>query len=156
MPSGILADRFGRKRLLLAAGAVSVVGFLFFGLGAGLLVLAGYAAFGIVEGTYSDADSALLFDTLEPLERTDEFESRLGRLNGLLMSGFAGLTIAGSLMAKWTSLRIPILLSAALTAPNLLVMWRVTEPPARGDYTSIRAIGGAASHASSRPAPCGL
>ena len=144
VPSGILADRFGRKRLLLAAGAVSVAGFLFFGLGAGLLVLVGYIGFGIADAAYSGADSALLFDTLEPLERTDEFEPRLGRLNGLLMAGFAGMTIAGSLMAEWTSLRIPILLSAALTAPSLLIMWRVAEPPTRGGHASIRAIGGAA------------
>jgi MFS family permease len=144
VPSGILADRFGRKRLLLFAGVVSIAGFLFFGLGAGLLVLVGYIGFGMADATYSGADSALLFDTLEPLERTDEFEPRLGRLNGLIMAGFAGMTIAGSLMVEWTSLRFPILLSAALTAPSLLIMWRVTEPRARGGQASIRAIGGAA------------
>jgi len=144
VPSGILADRFGRKRLLLFAGVVSIAGFLFFGLGAGLLVLVGYVGFGIADATYSGADSALLFDTLEPLERTDQFEPRLGRLNGLIMAGFAGMTIAGSLMVEWTSLRFPILLSAALTAPSLLIMWRIKEPPTRGGRSSIRAIGGAA------------
>jgi MFS family permease len=144
VPSGILADRFGRKRLLLVAGAVSVAGFLFFGLGTGLLVLVGYAAFGIADASYSGADSALLFDTLKPLERSNEFEPRLGRLNGLLMTGFAVMTVTGSLMAEWTSLRVPILLSAALTAPSLLIMWRMAEPPTRGGRSSIRAIGGTA------------
>ena len=144
VPSGILADRFGRKRVMLIAGIVSIAGFLFFGLAAGLLVLAAYASFGIADASYSGADSALLYDTLEPLDRTDEFEPRLGRLNGLLMAGFAGMTIAGSLMVRWTSLSFPIMLSAALTIPSLLIMWRITEPPARGGRASIRAIGGRA------------
>ena len=144
VPSGILADRFGRKPLLLAAGVMSISGFLFFGLGAGLLVLVGYVGFGIADASYSGADSALLYDTLEPLDRSDEFEPRLGRLNGLIMAGFAGMTVAGSLMVEWTSLRFPILLSAALTLPSLLIMWRVTEPPRRGGRSSIRSIGGTA------------
>ena len=144
VPSGILADRFGRKPILLVAGLVSVAGFLFFGLGAGLLVLVAYASFGIADASYSGADSALLYDTLEPLGRTDEFEPRLGRLNGLLMAAFAGMTVVGSLMVRWTSLSFPIVLSAALTLPSLLIMWRTTEPPRRGGHAGIRAIGGRA------------
>ena len=144
VPSGILADRFGRKRILLVAGFVSLAGFTLFGLGAGLVLLAAYAAFGITDAAFSGADSALLYDTLEPLDRTDEFEPRLGRLNGLLMAGFAGMTIAGSLMVRWTSLSFPILLSAALTLPSLLIMWRIAEPGARGGRAGIRAIGGQA------------
>ena len=141
VPSGILADRFGRKRILLTASVVSLAGFTIFGLGAGLLLLAAYAAFGIADASYSGADSALLYDTLESLERSDQFEGRLGRLNGLLMAAFAGMTIAGSLLVRWTSLRFPILLSVALTAPSLLIMWRVTEPNARGGHAGIQAIG---------------
>jgi MFS family permease len=117
VPSGILADRFGRKRLLLVTGLVSVASFLILDLGSSLLVLGAYAAFGIADATYFGADSALLYDTLKPLDRTDEFEPRLGRLNGIFMAGFAGMTITGSLMVRWTSLSFPILLSAALTIP---------------------------------------
>ena len=89
-----------RKRILLVAGVASIAGFLFFGLGAGLLVLGAYASFGIANASYSGVDSALLYYPLEPLDRTDEFKPRLGRLNGLLMAGFAGMAIAGSLMPR--------------------------------------------------------
>jgi len=133
VPSGILADRFGRKHVMLIIGLVS--------LAAGLLVLAAYASFSIADASYSGTDSALLYDTFD---RTDDFEPRLGRLNGLLMADFSGMTIAGSLMVHWTSLRFPIMLSAVLTIPCLLIMWRITEPPARGGRTSIREISGRA------------
>jgi len=145
VPSGVAADRFGRRPVLLLAGVVGAAAMFTFGLGGGLIVLlAAYAGLGITDASFSGAESALLYDTLEPLERTDEFEPRLGRLNALIMAGFAGMTVTGSLMVRWTPLATPILLSGALTLPSLLLMWKMTEPPRRLDRSSLRAIGGAA------------
>ena len=144
VPSGMLADRFGRRRVLLGAGVVSIGCFLLFGLGAGVLLLAAYAAIGVVEASYSGADSAMLYDTLDSLDRSDEFEPRLGRLNGSLMLGFVAFTAIGSLIVPFTSLRFPILLSALLTLPSLVLMWRIDEPPRKGGHAGIAAIGGAA------------
>jgi len=142
VPSGILADRFGRRRLLLAAGVIFMAGLLMFGLGTGLLMLIiAYAAFGVSDAAISGADSAMLYDSLQPLKRTDEFEPKLGRLNASLMGGFAAMTIAGSLMVRWTSLSFPILLSAALTLPSLFFVLKMREPPREHQSSSFRAIG---------------
>jgi MFS family permease len=145
IPSGILADRFGRRWVLFASAVIFVLGLLAFGLGEGLLLLLmAYAAFGISDAAASGADQALLYDSLAPVGRTDEFEPKLGRFNALVMGGFAFMTIAGSLMVRWTPLSTPILLSAALTLPSLLLILRMTDPPRRSGRTSVRAIGGGA------------
>lgn len=145
VPSGMLADRYGRRRVLMAAGAIFIVGLLSFGLGDGLMMLiAAYAAFGLSDAAISGADSAMLYDSLQPLERTDEFEPRLGRLNASLMGGFAVMTIGGALMARWTPLSTPILLSALLTLPSLFIILQMREPPRSGERSSLRSIGSGA------------
>jgi len=145
VPSGILADRFGRRRVLLAAGLLFMVGLVTFGLGEGLLLLiAAYAAFGISDAAISGADSAMLYDSLQPLGRTGEFEPKLGRLNASLMGGFAGMTVVGSLMVRWTPLSTPILLSALLMIPSLFFVMQMREPPRSGGHSSLRSIGSGA------------
>jgi len=142
IPSGILADRFGRRRVLLAAGLVFILGLVTFGLGQGLLLLViAYAAFGVSDAAFSGADQALLYDTLEPLGRTEEFEPKLGRFNALVMGGFAAMTVGGSLMVRWTPLVTPILLSAALTLPSLWLVLKMVDPPHRRGRSSVRSIG---------------
>lgn len=142
IPSGILADRFGRRRVLFVSGVVFILGLLAFGLGEGLLLLiVAYAAFGVSDAAFSGADQALLYDSLDPLDRKDEFEPKLGRFNALVMGGFAFMTIGGSLMVRWTSLSTPILLSAVLTLPSLLLILQMHDPPQRGGRSSVRAIG---------------
>jgi MFS family permease len=145
VPSGILADRFGRRRVLLAAGLLFMVGLVTFGLGEGLLLLiAAFAAFGISDAAISGADSAMLYDSLQPLRRTGEFEPRMGRLNASLMAAFAGMTVAGSLMVRWTPLSTPILLSALLMIPSLFFVMKMREPPRSGGHSSLRSIGSGA------------
>ncbi len=142
IPSGILADRFGRRRVLLISGVVFIGGLLTFGLGEGLLLLLlAYGAFGVSDAALSGADQALLYDSLEPNGRTEEFEPKLGRFNALVMAGFAIMTVGGSLMVRWTPLSTPILLSAVLTVPSLLLVMRMTDPPRRRGRSSVRAIG---------------
>ena len=142
VPSGMIADRFGRRRTLLGAGIVFTIGLAVFGVGAGLFMLiAAYAMFGLSDAAISGADSAMLYDTLTPLGRKAEFEPRLGRLNAALMGGFAGMTVVGSLMVRWTPLSTPILLSALLTIPSLFIVLKMREPPRGGGRSSLRAIG---------------
>ena len=142
VPSGMLADRYGRRRVLLAAGVIFMFGLVTFGLAEGLLLLLmAYAAFGLSDAAISGADSALLYDSLQPLGRSNEFEPKLGRLNASLMVGFAAMTIGGSLMVRWTPLSVPILLSAVLIMPSLFFMLKMREPPRSNERASLRSIG---------------
>lgn len=130
LPTGMIADRFGR-RVSLLIGTVSVVlAFLTFGASSSIVVLlSAYAFFAAAETSFSGADSAMLYDSLKVVGRERDFTAFYGRLNALVAGGIAAFTVAGSLMVNWLPLWTPIVLSAALTAPAILLAWRLTEPP---------------------------
>ncbi|PKN79660.1 MAG: hypothetical protein CVU47_10295 [Chloroflexi bacterium HGW-Chloroflexi-9] len=130
VPTGMLADRFGRRASLILGSVIVILGFLAFGLSPfiGVLLLA-YALFGFSETLFSGADSAMLFDSLKGEGREDEFTAWNGRLNALLLGAIAAWTVIGSVMVRWTPLTTPILLSAALSLPAIVLAWRMHEPP---------------------------
>lgn len=130
VPTGMLADRFGRRLSLMLAGAVSVPAFVIFGVAAGpLLLLTAYAAFGVAMALESGADSAMLFDSLKVLGRDAEFTRRIGLLDGALTALIGVLGLAGALIVRWVPLEAPIIASGVLTVPAILLARRLREPP---------------------------
>ncbi|MGE3962168.1 MAG: MFS transporter [Dehalococcoidia bacterium] len=130
LPTGMIADRFGR-RISLLIGTVSVVfAFLAFGTSSALWVLlASYAFFAAAETSFSGADSAMLYDTLKAAGRERDFTVYYGRLNALIMTSLAGFTVIGAVMVNWVPLWVPFVLSAIATLPAVVLAWRFTEPP---------------------------
>ncbi len=130
LPTGMIADRFGRRVSLLIGTASVVIAFLAFGLSGSLFVLmTAYAFFAAAETSFSGADSAMLYDSLKSVRRERDFTVSFGRLNALASLGIAGFTILGSLIVNWFPLSTPILLSAVLCTPAILLAWLLTEPP---------------------------
>jgi len=130
LPTGMIADRFGR-RVSLLIGTVSVVlAFLAFGLSGSLFILmSAYAFFAAAETSFSGADSAMLYDSLKSVRRERDFTVSYGRLNALASLGIAGFTILGSVIITWFPLWTPIILSAVVCTPAVLLAWFLTEPP---------------------------
>lgn len=130
VPTGMLADRYGR-RLSIALGSVAVViAFLAFGTATAFwLLLASYAFFGLAEAFFSGADSAMLFDSLKAVGRDEDFATWEGRLNALITGAIALLTVIGSVMVRWTPLSTPIILSALLSIPAIGLALALREPP---------------------------
>lgn len=130
VPTGMVADRFGRRASLVLGSVAVVAAFLAFGLSPFLwMLLVAYTLFGLSETLFSGADSAMLFDSLKAAGREDEFTRWNGRLNALLTGAIALWTVVGSIMVRWTPLTTPILLSAALSFPAVVMAWRLREPP---------------------------
>ncbi len=130
LPTGMMADRFGR-RISLVVGTVSVVfAFLAFGTSASVFVLmSAYAFFAAAETSFSGADSAMLYDSLKVVRRERDFAKYYGRLNALASAAIAGFTVLGSVIITWFPLWTPIILSAVLCTPAVLIAWFLTEPP---------------------------
>ncbi len=130
VPTGVVADRYGRKTSMVSGSLVISVGFLVFALAGTLpVLLSAYVLFGVGSALMSGADDAYLFDALRAVGRVREFPAVAGRLNGLMTLAIAGFTVIGGLMATVTPLSWPIAASGVLSLAAASLAWRLEEPP---------------------------
>ncbi len=142
VPTGMVANRWGRRPSLVASGLLTAAGLALFGLaGCFALLLLAFALFGVGLSLMSGADDAMLFDSLAGLGRGEEFAGRAGRLNALAWGVNAAIAIAGALLAQVTSLALPIVLSGGFGLVAALLALRFAEPPAHGERLPFLRIG---------------
>jgi MFS family permease len=105
VPSGALADTIGRKKLLVAAGAMMVLemAFLLFAPQNGGWVLLSMAfcnrlLSGASEASASGADQALAFDTLQEKNEENHWDDVLSSIMALRSAAFFTAMILGSLL----------------------------------------------------------
>ena len=130
VPTGAIADRFGRKVALLLGAACTAIAVLIFGLATNYwIILGSYFAWALGIAFLSGTEHALLFESLKALGREREFQRTAGRLGAIF--SFAALAggLIGAPIAAATDLSIPVLLSAAIAAPAVLVALSFREPP---------------------------
>ena len=130
VPTGVVADRYGRRISMLWGSLLISVGFIVFALAPVLpVLLSAYVLFGIGSALMSGADDAYLFDALRAVGRVREFPAVAGRLNALMTLAVAGFTIIGGLMATVTPLSWPIVASGVLSMMAASLAFRLEEPP---------------------------
>ena len=137
VPTGMVADRLGKRTSLLLASAVMVVAlgiyslaFDFWGFLLAEVLLAVAAAL------YSGADSALLYDTLEALDRTGEYTRWAGRMRAAQLTSFAASNVAGGLIAVH-SLRATVVVSIVGPVLAIGVALLLKEVADTGPRTSL-------------------
>jgi MFS family permease len=130
VPTGAVADRFGRKTSLVLSAVAFTGAVLVFGLAGNYwLVLVSYVLWGFQLSLQSGADSALVFESLKALGREREYQRVAGMGWGVFSAGALMGLLLGAPLAGWTDLRTPVLVSAATTGLALLVSLSFTEPP---------------------------
>jgi MFS family permease len=164
VPSGALADRFGRRPLVVAAGWLMVAEMALLCLmppGQHDLVFWMFVVNRILSGTAeacaSGADEALAYDSLPEAERTRRWPSVMARLSRLMAIGFIISSISGGLLydhervsallsglglpvpdRAWT-MKLPLLLNLLAAFACLGVALRLREPgqppSAEGSWT---------------------
>ncbi|GEM_PF-5756354 len=129
IPSGVWADRFGRRRLLVAANALAVVGMAIFATGHHFLFFALESFLGgIGIACASGADQALIYDSLQAEGREGEARGVFGRLSA---AGTVGHLVAyplGGLLASY-SLTLPVYVTLISSVLALLLVLQLEEPP---------------------------
>lgn len=103
VPTGVLADALGRRRLLVAAGfftAAAELGYVY-APGFGLICLAG-AIHGVSFALRTGADEAYLFDALAHDDAHAQFPRMLGGLWAVFQFASAISFMAGGLIATWS------------------------------------------------------
>ncbi|HEY8966340.1 MAG TPA: MFS transporter, partial [Candidatus Methylacidiphilales bacterium] len=157
VPAGVLADRIGRKPLVVAAASLMVVEMVLLclaprdgGLVLLLCCLANRIASGMAEGMASGADEALVFDSLAERNRSGEWPRVLdqvmrwqgvGMAIAMLVGGavydpaFMGRLFSAPL-DQGTTLRFPVYLNLISALVALWVACGLREPAARARHAA--------------------
>lgn len=134
VPSGVMADRLGRKRTLIAGAVFMASGVIVFALAQSFThVLMTQALCGIGVAFQSGADSALLFDSLKLLGRENEFKKVLGQTQTVTYLVAIPVTMSSGLISDWLGLRFAVTLTAAVSCLYLVNFLFLTEPPEQSE-----------------------
>jgi MFS family permease len=101
VPSGYLADLWGRKSMIVLGFILSLIGNLFFLMDGLLPFIFAEIFLGIGASFISGCDSAIFYDSLKSLGREDRFKKLIGRYRsyGNFSEGLAG--IFGGILASY-------------------------------------------------------
>lgn len=130
VPTGAVADRWGRKVSLSYGAAVYAIAVTVFGLAGNLPVLLGsYIIFAVAFTLFSGADAAFVYDSLRARGREGDYQRIWGRMEGVSIAGNLLGLLLGAPLAHFTTLSLPIVVSGALGALAWLATLTFREPP---------------------------
>ena len=129
VPTGVVADRFGRKTSLIFAGILGVIAPLAYIAYPSFWVFMGAEfIWAIGSALMSGADSALIYDSLKAIGKEKESKKVMSRYGSF---GLAGILVAapiGGLIAQLWGLRAPMLLTAVPLVIALGIALTFREP----------------------------
>lgn len=128
IPSGALADLWGRRRVLIAAHVVQATGFAalamahrFWVIGVGCLI------YTVGQALSSGAFEALLYDSLVAEKRPLDYRRALARARAARLLSFAFAGACGGFLYAWQPW-LPYAATALFVAAGAVVAWFLTEP----------------------------
>src|SRR2546425_8623621 len=133
VPSGAIADRFGRKAsIAMGAFLYSVAMFLILSEALSPAFLLGYALWNSSTAFVSGADSALLYDSLKAGGRTSEAAKQTGRYAAIQQASQGIASVVGAALATIDMTLCFTICGLGGLAATALVL-TVKEPPRAGD-----------------------
>lgn len=130
VPTGAIADRYGRsKSMALGAFVLGLAVLVFAFTTSFTILLVSFLMWSVASALMSGADMALLFDTLKAAGREHQYEKLAGRGMACSWAGVGIATLLGGPVAAIFETRTTIFVGAAtclLTAAVALAIW---EPP---------------------------
>ncbi len=130
IPSGILSDKFGRKRLITICNALAAIELI-------LLLFAhsfwqfAFAVFlsGMGKAFSSGSENALLYDSLLSVDKQEDFEKVSGRLSAVDFIGSLSAALSGSMLANYFQLEFNYIISIISMIMAFVVTMTLKEPP---------------------------
>lgn len=130
VPTGVVADRFGRKTSISLGAACSSVAMVIFGMATTFEVLMlSYVLWAAAMSLYSGADAAFMYDNLKALGREEDFQKVFGRVRAVQAGSLTAAVLVGAPLAQYTTLWFPIVATGAVVALAFLVTLTFREPP---------------------------
>jgi MFS family permease len=128
LPTGIVADRFGRKTSMTIGASLMAAGLIGWTFAPTLLLtIVAYVVMGIGMTFLSGAEDAFFYETVRASGRGDEYPRLLGRISAI----FPGTLALGSVMSGFLAamnLLLPFVLSGVLLLAALGMVLTLREP----------------------------
>lgn len=130
VPSGILADRFGRKRLLIINGLLSVfeLVIILFAHNFWYFAIAVFLA-GVGKAFSSGSENALLYDSLLAEGKQESFERILGRISAVDFTGSVIAALSGGILANFFNFELNYIISITSMFIGSIITMSLKEPP---------------------------
>lgn len=130
VPTGAVADRWGRRVSLALGGFCFCLGSVVFAFSSTyLILLAAYIMVGTAMTLYSGAGHALVYDTLRQIGRTKEYEKHIGRSEALAFASMLVATLLGGPLVALVGYSATILLGAIAMGTAGVIALFLREPP---------------------------
>lgn len=129
-PSGILADRWSRKGVLIIASVALAISALVGGASNGIVMYVICAAFwGVFYALYSGTYDSIVYDTvLEEGASSSKFEQYYGRVKIVDSSALVVGSLLGGVFGYYFGLRAPYFLTAPMSLLAIIALVKFKEP----------------------------
>ena len=129
VPTGVIADYFGRKYSLTLGGVIITIGAVVYGSIPSFegFLLAEFL-FAVAFALLSGADQALLYDSLKEAGMESESKKIFGRAHAIRLSGILVGALFGGFIAQAYGLNAPMLATAIPFFLATILAWSLPEP----------------------------
>jgi MFS family permease len=129
LPTGIVADRFGRTTSMTIGASLMTVGLIGWTFAPTLLLtIIAYVAMGVGMTFLSGAEDAFFYETVRASGRGDDYPRLLGRVSAIFPGALALGSVASGFLAGINML-LPFVLSGVLLLAALGIVLTLSEPP---------------------------
>ncbi len=136
IPSGYVADLWGRKSTMIIGAILGVVGFAIYSFSHGFwMFLVAEITLGIGQSFISGSDSALLYDSLLKMKRQDEYVKLEGRVMSIGNFAETIAALIGGLLAE-ISLRTPFIAQTFVACIAIPAAITLVEPATQASVSS--------------------
>jgi MFS family permease len=143
VPSGILADRWSRRGVLMAANVALAISALIGGLSQDVpTYILSALVLGVSFALSSGTIDSIIYDTvLEETGNSDEFELHIGRNRLVDSAALVVSALVGGALTGIAGARCTYLLTVPVVALSIVALWRFPEPRLHraDEATSLRA-----------------
>jgi MFS family permease len=138
IPTGAIADFFGKKKTLMAAFFITGLNALIMGAAQNYsMLLISVVLAGLGHALFSGTHHAFIYDSLKSLGREDEYDSILSKLTSIGLVSMAVASVVGGV--AYTLLPgLPFYLLALTCLIALIASFYFTEPPIDTDHFSFK------------------
>ncbi len=130
VPTGIVADYFGRKMSIILACLAAISGVITYSISPNFYIfLTGEFLLALATALLSGADQAIVYDSLKIIKQETNSKKILGKFFSVHLAAIAIAAPIGSLIATYLGLKYAMLLTAIPILIAFFIALTLTEPP---------------------------